>query len=168
MTRHPAAPLPLAGAASLPLDRKKEVAYSKMAMKRFGLARVAYFCFLLAEVAKIALLSGAAFSAMGGGITVSSVFEHTGLAALCLAPVMLFMLAAAERAFAFCLPLLAIEKGASLLSFAFLLARAIRSVSFAAPQVTNFSLIFCAIMLSVIGDLALLIFCLWRRRKICG
>ena len=160
MTRLPAAPLPL--------DRKKEVAYSKAAMKRSRLSRIVYVVLLAAEVAKIALLSGEAFYAGGGGITGSAVFEHAGLAALCLAPVMLFMLIVAERAFAFCLPLLAIGKGASLLSFAFLLVRAAGSVSFAVPQVSNFRFIFCAIMLCVADDLALLIYCLWRRRKICG
>ena len=166
MTRLPAVRDAFDGA--LPLDRSKDLAYSKSAMRHSRLSRAAYFFFLVAEVAKIALLSGAAFSAGRGAVTDSSVFEYAGLAALCLVPVMLFMLAAAEKAFAFCLPLIAIEKGMSLLSLAFLLVRAVNSLSFAVPQVSNFRLIFCAIMLCVVDDLALFIYCLWRRRKICG
>ena len=168
MTRPFAAQGFLMGSEPLPLDRSINLAYPKLAMKRFRLSRVAYLVLLAAEVLKIAGLSGPVFSASGGGITDSAAFEHAGLAALCLAPVMLFMLAANERAFAFCLPLLAIGKGASLLSFAFLAIRAGLSISFAARQVSNFSLIFCAIMLCVVDDLASLIFCLCRRRKLCG
>ena len=168
MTRLSAALKTFNGVESLSLDRKKEVAYSKSAMKHSRLSRIVYIVLLAAEVVKIAWLSGAAFSAGGSGITDSSVFEYAGLAALCLVPVMLFMLTVAEKAFAFCLPLLAIEKGVSLLSSAFLLVRAVNSLSFAVPEVSNFRLIFFAIMLCVVDDLALFIYCLWRRRKICG
>ena len=167
MTRLLAALMPFDGEKPLSLDREKGVAYHKADMKPFCLSRIVYFLLLAAEVAKIGLLSARVFSA-GGGIAESAVFEHVAIAALCLVPVMLFMLIANEKAFAFCLPLLAIEKGVSLLSFAFLLVRAAYSVSFAVPQVSNFRLIFCAIMLCVVDDLALFIYCLWRRRKICG
>lgn len=168
MTARPIAFGLVAALEPLPLDRKKKVAYPNAAMKRFCLSRIVYILLLALEILKAACLGWTGLSSDGGRLEAGSVFAYASIAALCLPPVMLFMLIASERAFSFCLPLLAIEKGCSLLSFAFLLARAVRSPALAVPQVSNFGFIFCAIIACAAGDLILLIFCLWRRRKVCG
>lgn len=137
-------------------------------MRFFKPARAAYVVLLLWEIIKTSLLSRRAFAqAQSGALGLLELFECASLAALCLVPAMYFMLAANEKAFAFCLPLIMIAKGLSLLAFALLAARA-AAIYLAILQVSNLNSLFYAIIACAAGDLASFIFCLLRRRKICG
>ncbi len=154
--------------SGLPLDRRKNVSYPVQEMKVFQFPRIIYIVLVIYEFLKILVLSSGIFADWNAIPDIPGLFGYMSLPALCLVPVMFFMLAGNEKAFMFCLPLVLIVKGLSVLSFGFLAVRSLRVVFLYPPQFSDFSKAFYVILMCVPGDLATFFYCLGRRKNICG
>lgn len=137
-------------------------------MKVFQFPRIVYIVLLIYEFLKTAAFSSGIFADWNVIPDMDGLFGYIAVPALSLIPVMLFMLVGNEKAFAFCLPLIMIVKGLSVLSFLLLSVRSLRVIFLYPLQIYNFSDAFYVILMCVPGDLVSFFFCLGRRKKICG
>ncbi len=140
----------------------------ELAMKHLRYPAVIYTVLLLYEILKTLFLSSRAFSLETSPANSSDIFDHAAVAALCLVPVMYFMLAANEKGFSFCLPLVIIAKGLSVLSLVFLGGRVVKALLLQAQVLPSAAVMLFAAMACLLGDLVSVLFCIRRQKKVCG